>query len=49
MRNHEYVLRALRDMPPDQTRGIRIPEVYRTLESDDYFFMIIEYVAGKTL
>lgn len=49
LRNHEYVYGALRDMPADQTRGIHIPEVYRTLESGDYFFIVMEHVPGKTL
>lgn len=49
LRNHEYVFKALRDMSPDQTRGIRIPKVYRTLESDDYFFIVMEYIPGRTL
>ncbi|KAL1862581.1 hypothetical protein Daus18300_008541 [Diaporthe australafricana] len=49
LRNHEYVFRALRDMPQDQTKGIRIPEVYRTLESDERLFIVMEYVPGKTL
>lgn len=47
--NHEYVFRALRDMPPDKTRGIRIPEIYRTLESDGRVFIIMEYIPGSTL
>ncbi|KAH8748676.1 hypothetical protein F5883DRAFT_238911 [Diaporthe sp. PMI_573] len=49
LRNHEYVFKALRDMPPDQTRGICIPEVYRTLQSGDWFYIIMEYIPGKTL
>lgn len=49
LQNHQYVFRALRDMPPDQTRGIRIPEIYRTFESDGRFFIIMEYIPGSTL
>jgi hypothetical protein len=36
-------------MLPDQTRGICIPEVYRTLQSGDWFYIIMEYIPGKTL
>lgn len=49
LRNHEYVLEALRNMPPDETKGIRIPEVYRTLQSGHWFYIIMEYIPGKTL
>lgn len=49
LQNHQYIFRALRDMPPDQTRGIHIPEIYRTLESDNKFFIIMEYIPGSTL
>lgn len=48
-RNHEYVFKALRDMPSDQTRGIRVPEIYRTIEIPDYFFIVMEYIPGWTL
>lgn len=36
-------------MPPDETRGIRIPEVYRTLQKGDWFYIVMEYIPGKTL
>lgn len=49
LQNHQYVFGALRDMPPAKTRGIRIPEIYRTLESDGKFFIVMEYVPGSTL
>lgn len=49
VRNHEYVFKALRDMPPNQTQGILIPEIYRTFESSERFFIIMEYIPGKTL
>lgn len=49
LKNHQYVFRALRDMPPDQTRGVRVPEIYRTLESDGKFFIVMEYIPGSTL
>ncbi|KAK7735410.1 hypothetical protein SLS63_003880 [Diaporthe eres] len=49
LQNHEYVFRALRDMPPDKTRGIRIPEIYRTFESNGKLFIVMEYIPGKTL
>lgn len=49
LRNHEYAFKALRDMPPNQTRGILIPEIYRTFENGKRFFIVMEYVPGKTL
>lgn len=49
LRNHKYVLEALRNISEDQKRGIYIPEVYRILQSGDWFYIIMEYVPGKTL
>lgn len=49
LRNHEYAFKALMDMPTDQTRGIRIPEIYRDFESDNYLFIVMEYIPGRTL
>lgn len=49
LRNHEYVLKALRNMPQDKKRGIYIPEVYRTIQSGDWSYIIMEYAPGKTL
>lgn len=48
-RNHEFAFAALKAMPPSRTRGILIPEIYRTFESNDIFFIVIEYVPGRTL
>lgn len=48
-KNHDYTFRALKAMPPDQTRGILVPEIYRTFESDDRFFIVMEYIPGRTL
>ncbi|KAJ0107555.1 hypothetical protein J7T55_007745 [Diaporthe amygdali] len=30
VQNHEYAFGAFKKMPPNQTRGIRIPEIYHT-------------------
>ncbi|KAG8170135.1 hypothetical protein KVR01_000880 [Diaporthe batatas] len=49
LRNQEYVWKALNDMPPDQTRGIRTPCVYRTFQSGHWFYIVMEYIPGKTL
>lgn len=49
VRNHEYAFTALREMPADQTRGVHIPEIYRTFESGTNFFIVMEYIPGKTL
>lgn len=49
LRNHEYAFKALMGMPTDQTRGILIPEIYRDFESDNYLFIVMEYIPGRTL
>lgn len=49
MKNHDHVFRALKAMPPDQKRGILIPEIYRTFESGDRLFIVMEYIPGRTL
>ncbi|CAN8096458.1 unnamed protein product [Discula destructiva] len=48
-RNQTYAFGALKAMPLDQTRGILIPEIYRTFESDRRFFIVMEYIPGRTL
>lgn len=55
VKNHEYAFRALKEMPADQTRGIRIPEIYNTFNLDlgeelyPRMFIIMEYIDGTTL
>lgn len=49
VKNHEYAYRVLKAMPPDQTRGIIIPEIYRTFESGKRVFIVMEYIPGRTL
>ncbi|KAK2596516.1 hypothetical protein N8I77_013403 [Diaporthe amygdali] len=53
VQNHEYAFGALKKMPPNQTRGIRIPEIYHTFnvgeELNQKMFIIMEYIDGKTL
>lgn len=49
VKNYDYAYRALKAMLPDQTRGILIPEIYRTFESGDRFFTVMEYIPGRTL
>lgn len=49
VQNHECAFTALRGMPADQTRGVHIPEIYRTFESGTKFFIVMEYIPGKTL
>lgn len=48
-RNHEYAFIALKSMPPHQTRGILIPEIYRTFESESRFWTIMEYIPAIAL
>lgn len=49
VKNHNYAFRALEAMPPDQTQGIFIPEIYRTFESGHRFFIVMDYIPGRTL
>lgn len=49
LKNHEYAFAALRALPSHQTRGVLIPEIYRTFESDDMFFIVMEYIPGRLL
>lgn len=48
-KNYDYAFRALKAMPPNQTQGIFIPEIYRTFQNDDTFFIIMDYIPGRTL
>jgi len=41
VRNHKYAFKALRDMPPNQARGILIPEIYRTFENGERLFIVM--------
>lgn len=54
IRNHEYAFGALKKMPPDQTRGVRIPEIYHTFSigeelSQKRMFIVMEHIDGTTL
>ncbi|KAK7702368.1 hypothetical protein SLS64_009660 [Diaporthe eres] len=53
VQNHEYAFGAFKEMPPNLTRGIRIPEIYHTFNIDEELnqrmFIIMEYTDGKTL
>lgn len=49
LQNHKYAFAALKAMPPHQTKGILIPEIYRTFESNGKFFIIMEYIPGRLL
>lgn len=49
LRNQEYAFKALREMPPNQTQGILIPEIYRAFEYGEEFFIVMEYIPGRTL
>ncbi|ROV92461.1 hypothetical protein VSDG_06670 [Cytospora chrysosperma] len=49
VKNQVYAYNALKAMPPDTTKGILIPEIYRTFESDGRFFIVMEYIPGMTL
>lgn len=49
VKNQEYAFKALQAMPPHHTKGILIPEIYRTFQNSDRLFIIMEYVPGRTL
>lgn len=49
VKNQEYAFKFIQAMPPDETEGIMIPEIYRTFQSDDRLFIIMEYIPGRTL
>lgn len=49
VKNHEYAFAALKAMPPHQTKGILVPEIYRTFESNNKFFIVMEYIPGRLL
>lgn len=49
VRNQMFVYDALQQLPPDQRQGIYVPEVYRTMRIRHLFFIIMEYVPGRTL
>lgn len=53
VRNHRYAFGALKKMPPNQTQGIRIPEIYHTFnigeEPRKKMFIVMECMHGKTL
>ncbi|KAG8158631.1 hypothetical protein KVR01_011753 [Diaporthe batatas] len=49
LRNQEYVFEALKAMPPNQTQGILVPEIYSTFEYGERFFIVMEYIPGRTL
>lgn len=48
-RNQIFASKALKQMPPRECAGIRIPEVYRVIEKDDIIYLVMEYVSGETL
>lgn len=49
VKNQEYAFKFIQAMPPDETEGILIPEIYRTFQSDDRLFIIMEYIPGRML
>ncbi|KAI7777501.1 hypothetical protein LA080_003450 [Diaporthe eres] len=49
LHNQEYAFKALREMPLNQTQGILIPEIYCAFEYSENFFIVIEYISGRTL
>lgn len=49
VKNQEYAFESLRAMPPHQTKGTLIPEIYRTFQSGDRLFIVMEYIHGRTL
>lgn len=49
LKNHEHAFAALKAMPPHQKKGILVPEIYRTFESNNKFFIVMEYIPGRLL
>ncbi|KAH7153356.1 hypothetical protein EDB81DRAFT_882294 [Dactylonectria macrodidyma] len=49
-RTHQFAYDSLQKVPPQDRQGIRIPEIYRVIQTaDDYTYIIMEYIRGKTL
>lgn len=49
VKNQEYAFKSLQAMPPQETKGILVPEIYRTFQSGDRLFIIMEHIPGRTL
>lgn len=49
VRNQIFAYDALQKLPPEARQGVHVPEVYRTVEIGRRLFVIMEYVAGKSL
>lgn len=48
-RNQRFALQALQQIPEEERKGIRIPEIYRVIETTSAVYIVMEYVPGKTL
>ncbi|KAK3940717.1 hypothetical protein QBC46DRAFT_449243 [Diplogelasinospora grovesii] len=44
-----FACEQLLAIPPDTRGKIRVPEVYRVIEHDDFVYIVMEYVHGQTL
>ncbi len=49
MRNQEFALKSLEQLPQRDTTGIRIPKIYRVIKREKIVFVVMEYIHGQTL
>ncbi|KAH6999729.1 kinase-like domain-containing protein [Ilyonectria destructans] len=48
-RTHQYAYDALQRVPEQDRQGVRIPEIYRIIETENSTYIIMEYIRGRTL
>lgn len=49
-RTQQWAFDALKmKVPPEERRHIHIPEIYRVFEFDEWTYILMEYIPGKTL
>ena len=48
-RNQTFAYKALREMPKQDTIGIRIPNIYRVFSKKQSVYIVMEYVQGETV
>jgi hypothetical protein len=49
MRNQAFVLEKIEQMSESDTKGIRVPKIYRVFNRDRMVFIVMEYIHGYTL
>ncbi|RFU32172.1 hypothetical protein B7463_g4188, partial [Scytalidium lignicola] len=46
---HQFVFEAFEQMPPENRKGIRVPQIFRILNTHQGTYIIMEYIQGMTL